>query len=80
MPIDDTLNAFVDHGRVEVLPTKQGALSGLTFALKDFFDLAGTPTGAGNPEWLATHPVPTKSTPIADRLLQAGAKLVALSC
>ncbi|OYU89949.1 MAG: amidase [Bradyrhizobiaceae bacterium PARB1] len=76
MPIDDTLNAFVDHGRVEVLPTKQGALSGLTFALKDFFDLAGTPTGAGNPEWLATHPVPTKSTPIADRLLQAGAKLV----
>jgi amidase len=76
MPIDDTLGAFVDHGRIEVQPTREGALSGLTFALKDVFDLAGVPTAAGNPEWLATHPVPTQSTPAADRLLGAGAKLV----
>ena len=76
MPINDTLNAFVDHGRIEVQPMKEGALSGLTWALKDFFDLAGVPTGAGSPEWLATHPVPTKSSPIVDRLLGAGAKLV----
>ncbi len=76
MPIDDTLGAFVDHGRIEVQPTSEGALSGLNFALKDVFDLAGVPTAAGNPEWLATHPVPTQSTPAADRLLGAGAKLV----
>lgn len=76
MPIDDTLGAFVDHGRIEVQPTGAGSLSGLTFALKDVFDLAGVPTAAGNPQWLATHPVPTKSTPAADRLLGAGAKLV----
>lgn len=76
MPINDTLNAFVEHGHVEVPPTQQGPLSGLTFALKDMFDLAGVPTGAGNPQWLATHPVPTISTPAVDRLLGAGARLV----
>jgi amidase len=76
MPINDTLNAFVDHGHIEVQPTQDGPLKGLTFALKDFFDLAGVPTGAGSPEWLATHPVPTRSSPIVDRLLGAGATLV----
>lgn len=76
MPIDDKLGAFVDHGRIEVPPTAEGPLTGVTFALKDVFDLAGVPTAAGNPEWLATHPVPTKSTPAADRLLGAGARLV----
>lgn len=76
MPINDTLNAFVDYGHIEVQTTTEGPLAGLTFALKDFFDLANVPTGAGSPEWLATHPVPTKSTPIVDRLLDAGAKLV----
>ncbi|MET0444095.1 MAG: amidase [Pseudorhodoplanes sp.] len=76
MPINDTLNAFVEHGHMEQPPTQQGPLSGTTFALKDLFDLAGVPTGAGNPQWLATHPVPTKSSPIVDRLLGAGATLV----
>ncbi|MEH2474817.1 amidase [Nitrobacteraceae bacterium AZCC 2161] len=76
MPIDDTLNAFVDHGRIELQTRQDGPLAGLTFAVKDFFDVAGVPTGAGSPEWLATHPVPTVSTPIYDRLLDAGAKMV----
>jgi amidase len=76
MPINDTLNAFCDHGRIEVQTSQTGPLAGLTFALKDFFDLAGVPTGAGSPEWLATHPVPMKSASIVDRLLDAGAKLV----
>ena len=76
MPIDDTLGAFVNHGRVERQTATEGPLAGLTFALKDVFDLAGVPTAAGNPAWLATHPTPTTSTPAADRLLAAGAKLV----
>ena len=76
MPINDTLNAFVDHGHIELQTTQDGPLAGLTFGLKDFFDLAGVPTGAGSPEWLATHPVPTTSSPVVDRLLDAGAKLV----
>jgi amidase len=76
MPINDTLNAFVDHGRIDVQTTKEGPLAGLTFAVKDFYDIAGIPTAAGSPEWLATHPVPTVSTPIYDRLLAAGGKFV----
>lgn len=76
MPIHDTLNAFVTHGRIDVQTTSSGPLAGLTFAVKDFYDIAGLPTAAGSPEWLATHPVPTVSTPIYDRLLAAGGKFV----
>jgi amidase len=76
MPINDTLNAFVDHGRIEAQTAQDGPLAGLSFAVKDFFDIAGVPTGAGSPEWLATHPVPTASTPIYDRLLKAGGRMV----
>jgi amidase len=76
MPINDTLNAFVEHGRIEVQTRQDGPLAGLTFAVKDFYDIAGQPTAAGSPEWLATHPVPTVSTPIYDRLLNAGGKMV----
>lgn len=76
MPINDTLNAFVAHGRIDVQTTTEGPLAGLTFAVKDFYDIAGMPTAAGSPEWLATHAVPTVSTPIYDRLLAAGGKFV----
>jgi amidase len=76
MPINDTLNAFVAHGRIDVRTTNEGPLAGLSFAVKDFYDIKGLPTAAGSPEWLATHPVPTLSTPIYDRLLAAGGKFV----
>jgi amidase len=76
MPINDTLNAFVEHGRIEVQTRQDGPLAGLSFAVKDFYDIAGQPTAAGSPEWLATHPVPTVSTPIYDRLLNAGGRMV----
>jgi len=75
-PIDDSINAWVPHGRFVVHGASTGPLSGLRFAVKDLFDVAGHPTGAGNPTWLATHPVPTASSPIVDSLLQAGATLV----
>lgn len=76
MTIDDTLAAFVAHGAIDLQRRADGPLSGLTFAVKDFFDVAGLPTGAGSPEWLATHDVPAASAPIVDRLLDAGARLV----
>lgn len=76
MPVDDTLNAFCAHGLIERQTHQQGPLAGLTFAVKDFFDIAGVPTGAGSPEWLATHPVPEQSAPGVDRLLDAGGKMV----
>jgi amidase len=76
MPINDTLNAFCSHGRIELQTRLDGPLAGLTFAVKDFFDVADVPTGAGSPEWLATHNPPRQSAPVVSRLLDAGAKLV----
>lgn len=72
----DTVNAWVAHGRFTIPPTASGPLDGLRFAVKDIFDVAGHRTGAGNPAWLATHPVPTASSPLVDTLLGAGATLV----
>lgn len=76
MAVVDDIGAFVPHGLVERAPTGEGPLSGLTFALKDLFDLAGVPSGAGNPDWLSSHEVPEKDAPIVGTLLAAGARLV----
>lgn len=75
-PIEDTVGAWVPHGRFVLPGTAAGPLAGLRFAVKDVYDVAGHPTGAGNPAWLASHPVPTTSSPLVDTLLQAGATLV----
>ena len=75
-PIDDQVGAWAPHGRFVVQGAASGPLAGLTFAAKDLFDIAGHPTGAGNPAWLATHPIPTASSPLVDALLAAGATLV----
>ena len=76
MTINDPLGAFVAHGAIDLQRRLEGPLAGFTFAIKDFFDVAGLPTGAGSPEWLATHEPPTTSAPVVDLLLGAGARLV----
>jgi amidase len=50
-------------------------LAGLTFAAKDLFDVAGYPTGGGNPDWAAYYPVPTRHAWAVQTLLDAGATL-----
>ena len=74
--IDDTVHAWVPHGRFAVAGRPGGPLSGLRFAAKDVFDVAGHPTGAGNPTWLATHPMATRHNPLVQALLDAGADLM----
>jgi amidase len=56
--------------------TGSGRLDGLTFAVKDLIDVAGTPTGGGNPDWLASQTAPATSAPVVDAALAAGARLV----
>ena len=73
--IDDQVGAWVPHGRFVLPGAAEGPLRGLSFAAKDVFDVAGHPTGAGNPQWLATHAVPQASSPLVERLLAAGATL-----
>ena len=75
-PIDDHVGAWTPHGRFVIQGAAGGPLADLTFAAKDLYDVAGHPTGAGNPVWLATHPVPTVSSALVDQLLAAGATLV----
>jgi amidase len=53
-----------------------GVLADLTFAAKDLFDLAGYPTGGGNPDWARRNPVPTRHAWAVQRLLDAGATLI----
>lgn len=74
--INDHVGAFVPHGRFTLAGAASGPLAGLRFAAKDLFDVAGHPTGAGNPDWLRSHPIPTRSNALVDQLLQAGATLV----
>jgi amidase len=73
--IDDTVGAWVPHGRFVVRGADTGPLAGLHFAAKDLFDVAGHVTGAGNPTWLATHEPAATTNPIVLALLDAGATL-----
>jgi amidase len=73
---DNYARAWVPHGRFVIAGAAGGELCGLRFAAKDVFDVAGHPTGAGNPTWLATHALPHKANPLITTLLAAGATLV----
>src|ERR1700736_2934533 len=73
---DDDINAFVPGPRVHSEGRPDGPLSGLTFAAKDLFDVAGYPTGGGNPDWARWNPVPTRHAWAVQRLLDAGATLI----
>jgi amidase len=67
---------FVPGPRARIAGKPGGPLSGLTFAAKDLFDVAGFPTGGGNHDWARRDPVPTKHAWAVQTLLDAGADLV----
>src|SRR5437870_2341435 len=73
---DDDVNAFVPGPHTRIEGRAGGPLSGLTFAAKDLFDVAGHPTGGGNPDWARWNPVPTRHAWAVQRLLDAGATLI----
>ena len=73
--MSDRLGAFLPGPLVERPPLASGPLSGLTFAVKDLFDVAGDVTGCGNPDWAATHAPAAADAWAVDVLRQAGAAL-----
>lgn len=72
----DNLNAFCRHTHVSVRGAASGPLAGLSFGLKDIFDVAGHHTGFGSPDWLRTHDVAPQHAWVLSQLLQAGATMV----
>lgn len=72
----DPVNAFLDYGDVDVPFASEGPLKGLTFAVKDIFDVAGYPTGDGNPIRLAESSRHTETAPVVASMLSAGARFV----
>ncbi|WPB85433.1 amidase [Sediminicoccus rosea] len=76
MPISDDVKAFIPGERVTHAPLGSGVLDGLTFAVKDLFDVAGAITTYGNPDWGRTHPVAAATAPAVMALLEAGGELV----
>jgi amidase len=73
---DADFGAFVSGERFRIDGKAGGPLAGLTFAAKDLFDVAGHPTGGGNPDWARVTPIPTRHAWAVQRLLDAGAKLI----
>jgi amidase len=71
----DEVGAFVPGPRLDVPGAAGGPLAGLDFAAKDLFDVAGSPTTYGNPDWARTHPPAAGTAPCVSALLQAGARL-----
>lgn len=74
--VPDPVNAFLPGPRVHVPGKPGGPLDGLTFAAKDLFDVAGHPTGGGNPDWPKRNPIPARHAWAVQALLDAGATLV----
>lgn len=69
---DDDFGAFLPGPRLRMTGAGEGPLQGLRCAVKDLIDIAGAPTGFGNPDWAASHPLPDRNAPVIDRLLAAG--------
>ena len=74
--INDTAHAFLPYPDAPVEHAPTGPLTGLCFAAKDLFDVAGFPTGGGQPFVLAMSGIKTKTAPVVQQLLNAGARFV----
>lgn len=67
-------NSFISTNKINAY--QPGALSGLTFAIKDNIDVANEITGYGSPSWAETHSKPVVNAICMDQLLAAGATCI----
>ncbi len=79
MNLTEDIAAFCTHDSVSVPGRPGGPLSGLTFAVKDVYDIAGRVACCGNPDWLKSHEPALKTAPSVQRLLDAGASLAGMT-
>jgi len=65
---------FVPHDlQAPVHGSPTGPLAGLTVVVKDMYDIAGSRTGGGNPEWLAEQKPAARNAAVVEQILAAGA-------
>lgn len=76
--VQDHARAFMPYPDPQPGPAHadSGPLAGLSFAVKDLFDVAGYPTSGGQPFVLAASGIKTRTAPSVQRLLDAGARFV----
>jgi amidase len=68
---------FVPHDiATPIAGAREGPLAGLTFAVKDLYDVAGSRTGGGSPDWLAAQKSAPAHAAAVRKLLDAGATLI----
>src|SRR6185436_5945153 len=72
----DTFNARVENRQVPVINAESGPLHGLRLAVKDIFDVAGYPTGCGNPRKHSEAPPAASSASCVQTLLDSGARFI----
>ena len=72
----DRGSGFMPGERASLPAVPEGPLAGLTFAAKDLYDVAGTPTTYGNPDWARTHPAAVATAPALLALAEAGARFL----
>lgn len=72
----DTVGAFVGRPAVLAAGAPAGPLAGRSLAVKDLVDVAGTVTGAGNPDFAAGRAPAERHAPVVERLVAAGATVV----
>lgn len=72
--MDDQWNAFMnDH--LNIQQTETGPLKGLSFGVKDVFEIKGYRSSAGNPDWLKSHQASVRHAPVINQLLERGSCL-----
>ena len=70
----DPLNAFLDLPEVPVPYAKTGPLGGIGIGVKDIFDVAGYPTGCGNPDKFAEAEPTAVTASAVQALFDSGAR------
>jgi amidase len=80
VPANDPVHALMPHTLERAIAGREGgALSGLTFMVKDLFAIEGRKVSNGNPDFYE-HASPAQQTaPVVVRLLEAGASLTGIT-
>lgn len=76
MMTGDPFHAFLDYPDVAVPHARSGPLAGKTLAVKDIFDVAGYPSGWGNPGHAERSGRVGQNAGVVQALLQAGARFI----